>query len=611
MGHAEAVRLTDLVPSPALAAYDRGESPPGAQRLRADGDPFEVCPFTPLGNGAGRYWFLSCSGELVDLPPSLLATWAVLVDLCGGDCGWLTAYFPQYDRDGKLAGFSARDACAAIMRRSFACDIFDSNIARRRYGFWKLGDGYALHLGDQIEWCGAPRRAGFIEGGVLWLRLSSRPTPAEPASVEIGRQLETLLNTWNWRHASSSSVLLGLAVSGWIAGALEWRPHGFITGESGTGKTTLLRDLVAALCPLTHFLNHYTEPGLRQLLTESAISVVLDEAEADTATEQRLLRVVEMLRRASSGSGVRSVMGSVDHVARQFTLSGSAIMGAIFLPPLEPQDVSRFTVLKLLPLDPDSASKTPPAAFATRHGMALWGRAIAAAPRILWLIRLLQARIVARGYPSRLADQLATIAACRWVMVREASDDPGGIDAEDGIDEPLAIVEHLLVDEIDRITDGAGSQALGRLLMSALDMAGDKKTLGQVLARTRMLRAEIDRAAQDVDAANFVTENRAELRKLDTLLEAHGVRWGLCERARSPHAQAPPWGLFVVVASHPRLERVFADTAWSGRRWGAALRQLPGALGSSDAGTQRIGGVKVRVVWVPALAFDAPEDGGT
>ncbi len=604
--------VSNVVRHPVLERYDRGEpsggGPPTGGSPEAP-DFWEACPFTILGRGAGRYWFLDATGELVDAAASALAHYSKLLELCAGDREWLLARFRQLDRDGNpTAWFVVREAVAAIMRRAGALPPFDAEIPRRRYGLWKVADGYALHRGARIDWAGEERRAGFVAESALWVTLSPRHAPGAPADPSLARELETLFATWNWRHAASAAVLHGVVVAGWLAGALDWRPHAFVAGEAGSGKTTLLRELITGLCPLTRYLNDYTEPGLRQLLTESATSIVLDEAEGDPAAGHRLSKVVEMLRRASAGAGAQSVKASADHVARQFTLSGSAIMGAVFAPPLEPQDATRFVVLELGPLDHQRAATSPPASFAIKHGAALWGRAIAEAPRILRLVEILRARIIARGYPARLADQLGTIAACRWAMVRDADADPASAEADDGADEPLVVVEHLFVNETDRVEDGAGAQALGRLLMTALDMAGDKKALGQVLARVRVLVRDIEAAALDVEAANSVSENRAELRKLDALLQAHGVRWGACEDARGD-APAPPDGLFVVVGAHPRLERAFADTAWAGKRWGAALRQLPGALGSSDVRPQRVGGAKARVTWVPELHFGAAESG--
>ncbi len=587
----------------------RGDLPPPPPSGPPEqADPWPTCPFTPLGAGAGRYWFLDAQGALTDVPSSTLAQWPKLLELCAGDRAWLVTNFPAFDKEGlPIDWFNLRSATGAIMRRCAEMPPFDAEMARRRYGLWKVADGYALHLGDRIEWCGGEERAGFVRENVLWLRLSPRGGHAAPADVSLGAELEKLLATWSWRDKKGAGIMLGLMVSGWIAGALPWRPHGFVVGEGGSGKTTLLRDVIGGLCPLTRYLNDYTEPGIRQLLSESATCIVLDEAEGDSGTEMRLRRTIEMLRRASSGSGVQSVKGSSDHTAKQFTLTGSAIMGAILPPPLEPQDASRFTVLELDRLVP-TLSESDITAFVARNGPALWGRAIAEISRILALVKILRQRIIDRGFPARIADQLATIAACRWVMLRDAGDDPRSADVEDGPDEALAIVDHLFTTDDERVADSTGNQALGRLLMSAVDMAGDKKTLGQVLNRHRWVTKFLITSAGDREQDEERKVRTAEGEKLDALLQGHGVRWGGCEAARADGAPAPPLGLFVCVAAHPRLERAFADTAWTGKRWGAALAQLPGALGGRALPPQRIGGHKPRVVWVPAVLFEAPED---
>ena len=592
----------------------RGDLPPPPPPPPVSDDPWAECPFSPLGSGGGRYWFIASDGNLVDMPATTLAQWSKLLELCGGGHAWFKENYPAFDRDGlPLDWFNVRQAVGGIMRRCAELPLFDAEIERRRYGLWKVPGGYALHLGDRVEWRGESRRAGFVADNRLWLRLSPRAGHAEPASAALGQELRAWLARWNWADPHAPDILLGLIVAGWLAGALAWRPHGFIVGEGGTGKSTLLRDVVAALCSLTRYFNDYTEPGVRQLLSESATSIILDEAEATRETEARMLRVLEMLRRASSGSGVQSVKGGADHAAHVFTMAGQAIMGAIFAPPMEPQDASRFTVLDLLPLEAvgdgvaDPASQA--AAFAAEHGPALWGRALGDIARIHRLIAVLRRRIIARGYSPRLADQLGTIAACRWAMVRDAADDPASADVEDGPDEPLVIVEHLFVDDADRVMDSAGNQALGRLQSSALDMVGDKRTLAQVLNRLRWISKFLATHNGDATWAEECRLRSEEFGKLDALLQGHGVRWGRCERARRDAAPQAPLGLFVSASPHPRLERAFAETAWTGKRWAAALSRLPGALGGRALGPQWIDHVKCRCVWVPAAHFAEPEEG--
>ena len=600
-------------------APPRGPAPPPPPKP-PDGeppvseDPFASAPFHCLGaSDSGRYWFLDHDGGLTDLTSRDLGAWTTLYQLCGGHNEWLVRHFRRFDRDGNpVDDFNIKQAVAAIMQQSSAQPRFDPTMPRRRYGVWPIAGGHALHLGETVIWNGEPERSGFMRAGALWVQLAGRAAPGEPAPVDRGLALEALLNTWHWQDAENGAALmLGLAVSGWIAGALRWRPHGLVIGEGGTGKTTLLRDLLAPLCPLTRYMNDYTEPGLRQLLSETAAAMILDEAEADASSESRLRRTIEMLRRASSGSGVQSVKGSSDHTAKQFTITGSAIMGAILPPPLEPQDAMRFTVLVLKQLTA-AADDGAIAAFALKEGPGLWGRALARLDDVLALIPALRDRLVSRGASVRLADQLATIAGCRWIMV---SDDMPNLAEPEELDEPLAVVRELAKQDLGNAVDSGGNMALQRLLTTPVDMVGDKLTLGQVLQRFRMAQWYLEADAPpiaDPAAAAFAVEEResrvAEHAKLGELLESYGVRWRVCRAAATAENPAPP-GLFVTTAAHPRLMRAFDGTAWTGRRWGAAFEQLPGVLSGRALTAQRIGGVVVRCVWLPESACPPIVDG--
>lgn len=562
-------------------------------------------PFEVLGKAGLHYWFIDRTGEIIALHAAALGQWPSLVTLCGGE-DWLKTHWRATDREGNpLNAFNARKAGIAIMTRAAAEPLFDEMEPRRRYGLWPVPGGAALHLGRRVLWCGAERDAGFRDAGGLWPRLAPRPAPAAPAAASVAADLETLLRRWNWAHADGPAVLLGIIANGMLGGCSPWRAHAVVIGMEGSGKTTLLRDVVAPLCPLTRYLNSYTEAGLRQMLSETAAALILDEADSASGRDDMMLqRVIEMLRRASSGSGLQAVKGGSDHSARQFSVTASAVLGAILPPPLTPQDASRFTVLQLNPLqnvtDIDDILQ-----FVAKLGPAIWGRMVAGVDRVRALFPMLRRHLIARGNTPRNADQLAIIAAARWVLVEDADprDDP------EELGEPLACVEWLIEAEADRLADSGGNQALQRLLAAPADMSGDKLTLGQLLDRARelppMLRAVEgrDTAAMTAAEQDLAKDGPGKLAQAKQLLSAHGVRWGRCPLEPPPDspvdAPPPPIGLYVAVSAHPRLTRVFTDTPWAAQRWGAALQQLPGALSSKAVGTIRMGGGKPRCCWVP------------
>lgn len=599
--------MTDAI----LDAWDQGTSmpkspPPPADPPRREGDPADpwgAAPFTPLGKCGTSYWFFDAAGEIVSLSARALGQWQDVLSLCGGDQDWLAAHWPAFDRDGNpTGGFNVRGVAGAVMQRCATLPAFDPAEPRRRYGLWPVPGhdgrpGAALHLGRSVLWCGEAVRAGFSRAGALWPAMAPRPAPAPPCGPEVAQELEALLGRWAWAHPDAPAVLLGLIVNGMLGGLASWRAHGFVVGEFGSGKSALLT-FIAGLCPLTYYRNEFTEAGIRQALSETSALVILDEAEGDDRGDAMLKRVIELLRRASSGAGVAGVRGSPEQQARSFSVVAAALMGATLPPALPAQDASRFTMLQLRPLPVDSKPVDVECkAFTEAHALALWGRAVDSAGRIVALFRLFKERLVAQGATRRAGDQLGIIAACHWAMTMEPHHDLW----PDNYDDALRPVMWLMVREEDREADSGGNQALQRLLSMPLDMAGDKLLLGQALMRYRWLSRQLiemnpdwpDRAATE-----------AERDKLGRLLEAHGVRWASLPMRPTAEAPAPPVGLYVAAGSHSRLLRAFDGTPWAGQRWASAIAQLPGSAGGREAPAVHIGGAKMRTCWVSKATLD-------
>jgi hypothetical protein len=87
----------------------------------------------------------------------------------------------------------------------------------------------------------------------------------------------------------------------------------------------------------------------------------------------------------------------------------------------------------------------------------------------------------------------------------------------------------------------------------------------------------------------------------DTLID-HGMKY-----TPFPRVAGAPLCLLIATA-HPQLDQLFLETPWSDRRWGATLRNLPGAVVPRDPISYR-SGVKPRVVAIPLDSLggcDAP-----
>jgi len=563
----------------------RRPPPAKGEPKRADDAP----PLVALGHRAGRYVFFSAAGELRQVPEDRIATWAVQVSLLGGATEWAVARFPQLDKDGQPTGaHSARLLARWLVQECFEAGLFSSDEPVRSYGVWRAGGAYLAHLGDVVLDAASRQaeRAGFRRHGALWpaqprlaaLASGALPPPASGAAVEA---VERRWESWTWEQPWAPRVVTGLWAAGLFGAAIPWRPHGLVVGQAGTGKSTLMA-AIAALSPCSAIWNDYSEAGLRQALTGRAASVILDEAEGDEDGQNKLQRVIEFLRKASGGAGVRAVRGSAGGISQSFDVTALALLGAILPPVLMPQDTSRFTRVDLAPPRPDSPGLPDDdelLRLRREDAAPLFARALAALPRMVANLRVFRAHIVGLGCAPRLADQVGTLLAARAAMLMDDA-----VTAHQAALQAAPLRELLVARGDVEMEDGPGA-VLAHLLGMPVDATrrGERPTVGRLIAEGRL-----------DDATG--SDARAMLREHGMAL----VCW-------PPEAAGIPRSLLVANA-HPRLARLFDGTRWAGGKWREDLRRLPGAC-TPPNGQRALGATKPRCTVVsPALLPDSQRD---
>lgn len=177
-------------------------------------------------------------------------------------------------------------------------------------GFWREEDELVIHLGDRLL---PPGKKAFIDpsnytpgSGKIYVKLPrlDGPHPKRVLPLDKGTWLMGVFEDLLWEYPVSAYLLAGWVVLAPFSGYLRWRPHVWLTGDAGCGKTTILRELVV---PLTAGVSLYaegsqtTEAGLRQELASDALPVILDEPEKDqNAAVQRVKAIIRMMRSASA-----------------------------------------------------------------------------------------------------------------------------------------------------------------------------------------------------------------------------------------------------------------------------------------------------------------------
>lgn len=177
------------------------------------------------------------------------------------------------------------------------------------------------------------------------------------ASDDDGRMIRELCNKVRWDAPIYGDLLAGWIATAVVCGGLQWRTHAWVTGNQGSGKSTIVNEIAGAcLGDLAIYpMGATTEAGIRQLLRNDAMPVVFDEAEGDDKLKQqneaRRKAVMDLMRQASSEGRGRILKGSANHSAQTFTMRSSFLMSSIGVGLKEAADLSRTAVLTIKPLD--------------------------------------------------------------------------------------------------------------------------------------------------------------------------------------------------------------------------------------------------------------------
>lgn len=175
-------------------------------------------------------------------------------------------------------------------------------------GVWPDGaGGVVANMGDRLY---IPSR-GFVdhsdyEADKVYI---SAPRSMNIDVVAMGNKeavrLRDICESLSWRYRISGSLLAGWIYASILSGALRWRPHIFVTGGKGSGKTTVMRDIIKAVLKgwSRNSDGGTTEAGFRRKLGNQARPVVSDEMETETKKQRdNADGVLTLARQSSSGA---------------------------------------------------------------------------------------------------------------------------------------------------------------------------------------------------------------------------------------------------------------------------------------------------------------------
>jgi putative DNA primase/helicase len=469
----------------------------------------------------------------------------------------LNSWEEEYGQGADLTGKAWDQAVNALIQGSQGLPKFDPQRIRGR-GCWIDGDDVVFHAGDRLVINGTakpiPRFSSFVRAiyeGALEIPVDCGDGADNRSAVRLLELCKLLC----WERPLSGYLLAGWLAIAPICGALLWRPHLWVSGPSGSGKSWILANVISTIVgdSAIHVQGATTEAGLRQKIGSDALPVVFDEAESeDKRGQQRLEGVLELARQASSESKARITKGSAGGGAIDYMVRSCFLFASIGVAAVKKADVSRITVLQL---------KKNSGPGSQEHFEAIKAMASETTQCEAYCSQI-RARSLRNAKTLRSNADTFTKAAIQFTGDKRSADQVGtllagaySLRSTDLVTEEFAIEwmgerdwTGFKAEEIDNDENQCLSHLFAASIRYEIHERGVTRSIAEAIQ-------SLDGPAISDEALRAKAETREALRR-------HGI---LIKDGRASIANR-----------HPALERIFADTPWAGAKWRQQLERVPG-----------------------------------
>lgn len=255
------------------------------------------------------------------------------------------------------------EAAHDLIRQSRAVGPFDSSRVRGT-GVW-LDDGrIVVNTGHNLYVDSKETSLTGLKSWHIYVQTRNRlpGLHSNPLTAKEGRYITDACKGFKWKNEGDGFLLAGWLLVSRVAAALPVRPHIWITGGMGTGKSTLFESILKRLLGsdkgYLYLQGASTEAGIRQNMKASSIPIIFDEFEShDKDSAKRIDSVIELLRNSWSATSGKILKGSSSGVAVSYQLAFCACVSSIRPGLKNDADKSRFSVLELDPHGDDPAQR--------------------------------------------------------------------------------------------------------------------------------------------------------------------------------------------------------------------------------------------------------------
>ena len=493
---------------------------------------------------------------------------------------WGTYYAKD---DGGIAWDSAIND---IIRNSEKKPIFDWTRVRGA-GAWVDGDDIVVNTGEYLLVDGQRKDLHERVGRFVYEKQSFVPYRIDdPLSLEQSTKVLDCLRTIQWRDQAMPYAVAGwLLLSAW-GGLLRWRPHIWIVGSSGSGKSWIMDNIIHPIA-VAEFGEKgggtSTPAGVRQGLQNSAKCFMGDEMESDNrAQAERIEQILTLFRGSSSGqeSGGATLHGSQDGEGKLWVMQSMACFSSIGSAMHHNADMNRFTVCELAQSrgNIDEHKKRfaiieqKAAAFTSQYSRAFHARTYSLIDELLSAVAVIKEQAARIVGTMRDGDQIGTLMAGAWM------------------------VEHDKAPTASEANEWLTGLQITSLIGDSEAKADEERCLDEIYSIKITVSTSSGRSSITVGAA---LEYWYQYEGIPTTSErAPGVTTESVEReleqlgVKPVNISGQPY-LYIAIA-HPALRRAIKDTGWSDS-YAALLGRLK-ACEDAKAGPTRFAGLQKRYV---------------
>ena len=465
--------------------------------------------------------------------------------------------------------------------------IFDWTRVRGA-GAWIDGADTVLNTGEYLLIDGERKELHQRVGKYVYEKQAKIPYRIDDTlSLEQSANLLDCLNTIGWTLKAAPYALAGwVLLSAW-GGLLRWRPHVWLVGPSGTGKSWIMEKVIYPIAVDGFGIKGdgwSTMAGVRQSLHNSAKCFMGDEMESDNKKNmEQIEQIVSLFRGSSSGqnSGGITLHGSQDGEGKQWVMQSMACFASVGADIKHSADANRFTVCELkrnrAGIDEHKANfsviEKKSRIFTSEYSRAFHARTYSLIGEVLKAISIMKEQASKILGTMRDGDQIGTLMAGSWMV--EHDEAPTAAEA----------YAYLREVEIEKLKEGVEMKSDEEICLD--EILAIKVELSDKAGRSKMTVGNcLELWYGQVSGLSSYESQRDDYPGISQV----GIRRELEQIGLRPVYEKGE-NLLYVATAHPALQKLLRDTGWSSS-YSSLLARLEGYQGTR--GPTSFAGIKKR-----------------